>query len=96
MQEIEGKHLPEIGYHIKKAFCNQGYAIEAAIACRNYAFDVLGYDKIFTYTSVENKPSIRVAEKNGMTKIKYFKKIVVGVEVEEVLYGFDRHTANEK
>lgn len=90
MQNIEDKMLPEIGYHIKKEYRNQGYATEAAMACRNYAFGTLNYDAIFTYTSVDNKPSIRVAEKNGMTKIKYFKKMVSGVEVEDVLYGITR------
>ncbi len=93
MQNIENKLLPEIGYHIKKDYCNQGYATEAAIACKEYGFNTFDYDAMFTYTSVDNKPSIRVAEKNGMKKIKYFPKIVFGVKTQEVLYGIGRQTS---
>ena len=90
MQEIEGEHLPELGYRINKEHCNKGYATEAAKACLDYAFNVLKYDTIYTYTKSDNLPSMRVAEKNGMRFVKYFEKEVMGEKVKEVLYAIDR------
>jgi RimJ/RimL family protein N-acetyltransferase len=74
MQEIEGETVPEIGFHIIKEYCNKGFATEAAFACREYAFWVLQYDKIFSYTNVRNLASQRVANKIGMQFYKYFQK----------------------
>ena len=90
LQEIDGETLPELGYHIKKEYRGKGYAAEAAYGCMQYAFDRLGIDKLYTYTSIENAPSIRVAEKNGMEYQKHFHKAIMGEVVEEVLYCISR------
>ncbi|MGN1386673.1 MAG: GNAT family N-acetyltransferase [Bacillus sp. (in: firmicutes)] len=74
MQEIDGETVPEIGFHIIKDYWNKGYATEAAIGCMNYAFTVLGYPKIFSYTTLKNLPSQKVAEKMGMQVYKIFEK----------------------
>ncbi|MEH7385437.1 GNAT family N-acetyltransferase [Bacillus sp. JJ1521] len=74
MQLIEKETVPEIGFHIIKDYWNKGYATEAAIACRDYAFRVLNYPKIFSYTTVKNIPSQKVAEKMGMQEYKLFEK----------------------
>lgn len=74
MQEIDGETVPEIGFHIIKDYWNKGYATEAAIGCMNYAFKVLGYPKIFSYTTLKNLPSQKVAEKMGMQLYKIFEK----------------------
>lgn len=66
MQKINGELLPEIGYHIHKAYQKKGYATEGAAECINYAFDKLGFDKVYSYMKYTNIPSARVAEKNGM------------------------------
>lgn len=66
MQPINGNMEPEIGYHINKHFTGKGYATEAAQACRNYAFDVLKLEKIYSYMKYTNIASQKVAEKNGM------------------------------
>lgn len=90
IQEIENEKLPELGYHIKKACWNKGFATEAATACKKYAFNTLNINKIYTYTTTDNLPSRRVAEKIGMEYIKTFKKVIHGKEVEEVLYCTER------
>jgi len=90
IQEIEGEHLPELGYHIKKEYWNKGFATEAARACKQYAFDVLEIKTLYTYTTTNNVPSRKVAEKNGMRFVKQFTKSLYGKEVEEVLYCVDR------
>ncbi|MBT2697230.1 GNAT family N-acetyltransferase [Bacillus sp. ISL-40] len=74
MQKIEGKTLPEIGFHIIKEYWNKGYATEAASACKDYAFNVLKYPKIFSYTTLKNIPSQKVAKKIGMKIYKFFEK----------------------
>ena len=74
MQDIDNEILPEIGFHIMKEYWNQGYATEAALACKEYAFKVLHYPKIYSYTTLTNIPSQKVAQKIGMVFYKYFEK----------------------
>lgn len=73
MQNINGAMRPEIGYHINIAYTGQGYATEAAVACRNYAFDVLEFDAVYSYMKYTNLASQRVAEKTGMSLSTEFK-----------------------
>jgi len=70
MQRIDGSKQPEIGYHIHKEHTNQGYATEAALACRNYAFESAGLKTVYSYMKSTNLSSRRVAEKMGMRMIK--------------------------
>ena len=74
MQNIDGEVVPEIGFHIIKIYCNKGYATEAAKACMKYAFNVLGFEKIYSYSTIDNLPSQKVASKIGMIKHKVFEK----------------------
>lgn len=74
MQNIGGETVPEIGFHIIPEYCNRGFATEAALACKEYAFNVLNYKVVFSYTTIRNIPSQRVAEKIGMRFYKYFEK----------------------
>lgn len=66
MQRIMGRPVPEIGYHIGREFTCCGYASEAARACLEYAFDTLGFDRVYCYMKHTNAASRRVAEKIGM------------------------------
>ena len=74
MQDIGNEIVPEIGFHIIKKYCNKGFATEAAFACKEYAFKVLHYPKIFSYTTIRNIPSRKVAARIGMQVYKYFEK----------------------
>jgi len=86
IQDIDGEKLPELGYHIKKEYCNKGYATEAAKGCMDYVFRNLDYSVLYTYTKYDNRPSFKVAEKNGMEFVKYFTKDVMGETVKEILF----------
>ncbi len=66
-QIVDGIVEVEIGYHTNKKFWGEGYATEAALACRDYAFNSLGVPRVISLIRPENSPSRRVAEKNGMT-----------------------------
>jgi len=67
----------EIGYLFNRSYWHKGYATESAIACRNYAFDVLKYDEVFSLVRDTNYASMNVAIRNGMTIrgrfIKHYK-----------------------
>lgn len=60
-QEIDEGRLLEIGYHVSAAQRRRGYALEAAVACRNYAFDEMTVDKVISLVDHENTASRAVA-----------------------------------
>jgi RimJ/RimL family protein N-acetyltransferase len=57
----------EIGYSLLPEFWNRGFATEAAMKCRDVAFARNYSPSLISIISLTNKPSSRVAEKNGMT-----------------------------
>jgi [ribosomal protein S5]-alanine N-acetyltransferase len=71
LQDVDGRHLPEIGYHLRRDLWGQGLATEAARACRDYGFTQLQVDSLISLIRPENAPSRRVAERNAM---KVWKK----------------------
>ncbi|MEJ2615148.1 MAG: GNAT family N-acetyltransferase [Ignavibacteriaceae bacterium] len=91
-QDIDGAVVPEIGYHINKEFRNKGFATEASIACLNYGFEKLKLSEIYIHTFVKNIPSIRVAEKLKMVKVKEFEKHIkdYNIYMKHVVYKMDR------
>ena len=72
MQNINGRELPEIGYHLNKAFWRKGYASEAARKCMEYAFETLHFPAVYSYMTSTNKASYGVALKNGMKFIEEY------------------------
>src|ERR1700740_2300801 len=66
LQEVDGEHLREIGYHLRRDLWGQGLATEAARACRDYGFGELKADTLISLIRPENLPSRRVAERNSM------------------------------
>jgi ribosomal-protein-alanine N-acetyltransferase len=63
LQPVEGELVPEIGYHIVRREWGQGYAAEAASACRDLVLGPLGFGRVVSIVSPENLASRRVAEK---------------------------------
>lgn len=72
MQNINGKLLPEIGYHIRKEHWRKGYASEAARECMAYAFETLNFPAVYSYMTATNAASYGVALKNGMKLIEEY------------------------
>jgi len=64
-QDVEGERVPEIGYLFNRAHWHNGYATEAA-ACKEYAFDTLGFKEIFSIVRSTNIAAKDVAIRNGM------------------------------
>lgn len=89
-QDIGGETVPEIGYLFKRKYWHMGYATEAAIACKNYAFDTLGFDKIYSIIRDNNFASQNVAKRNGMAVVKTFVKHYYGIDMPHLVYCVER------
>jgi RimJ/RimL family protein N-acetyltransferase len=63
----EGWPAPEVGWGIVREHWGKGYASEGAAAAMNYAFDVLGWEKVIHCIHVDNLASQGVARKLGST-----------------------------
>lgn len=63
---VNGRPEVEIGYRLQRSAWGQGYAVEAARAARDFAFDTLDIERLIAIIDPGNLASIRVAEKIGM------------------------------
>jgi ribosomal-protein-alanine N-acetyltransferase len=66
-QQVDGADELEVGYHLRRDCWGQGYATEAARACRDYGFAHYPVERIISLIRPDNWPSRKVAERNGMT-----------------------------
>jgi RimJ/RimL family protein N-acetyltransferase len=66
-QNIRGLDEIEVGYLFCRSHWGNGYATEAAAACRDYGFRQLGCEKLVSFINPGNERSKRVAERVGMT-----------------------------
>ncbi|WP_099156608.1 GNAT family N-acetyltransferase [Virgibacillus ndiopensis] len=67
-QKVGEKVEMEIGYLFVRSVWGNGYATEAALACKEYGFAVLEYPKMVSLIDLNNQPSIKVAERIGMKR----------------------------
>lgn len=73
MQLINGQIKPEIGYHIRKDCQMKGYAKEAAIAVRDWAFKNTPFNIIYSYMKKSNTASCKTAMSWGCKQVDEFK-----------------------
>ena len=64
--DVGGQPETEIGYRLARAHWGKGFATEAAVAARDYAFGHLGLMRLISIIDPQNTASIRVATKVGM------------------------------
>ena len=91
----DGTQMPEVGYLLEKSAWHKGYAAEAARACRDYAFDTLGFDEVCSIIRDNNLPSQAVARRNGMTAKGRLVKHYYGMEMPHIIFSICR-TDREK
>jgi [ribosomal protein S5]-alanine N-acetyltransferase len=77
----------DIGYAFLPKFWSKGFAVEAALAVKQFARQVIGLERIVAITDPRNLSSIRVLEKIGMK----FEKMVLLEEgdIELKLFSLD-------
>lgn len=90
LQDCGGRQVLEVGYLFQKAYWHRGYAAEAAVACKNHAFDKLGADEVYSIIRDTNAASQRVAVRNGMTCTERFVKHYRGVDMPHLLFSVKR------
>ncbi|MGJ8733145.1 MAG: GNAT family N-acetyltransferase [Cellulophaga sp.] len=66
VQTVDDKDELEIGYSILPKYWKKGYATEAAIKCKEYAFSNNFADSLISIIHIDNIPSQKVALANGM------------------------------
>lgn len=64
-QKIQGIEELELGYRLLKDYWGQGFATEAAIAVKSYAFKEMRVTRLISLIEKGNTASVRVAEKSG-------------------------------
>ncbi len=66
VQTVDDIQELEIGYSVLPKYWKNGYATEAAIKCREYAIANKLTDSLISIIHVDNLPSQKVAQNNGM------------------------------
>ena len=89
-QRILGADVIEVGYLFNRNHWHRGYATEAASACRDYAFDTLGAERVFAQVRDTNIASMNVAIRLGMTVRERFEKHYRGVLMPHLAFAVDR------
>lgn len=86
MQPWKDEEVLEIGYLFRRQYWHQGYAIEAARACKHYAFETLYREKVYSIIRDTNTASQNVALRNGMSVADHWVKHYRGVDMPHDLY----------
>ena len=86
MQEYRATQVPEIGYLLAHKYWHKGYAIEAARACREYGFNTLHFDTLYSIIRDTNIASRNVALRNGMSMLDTIVKHYRGVDMPHMVF----------
>lgn len=86
-QEVNDMRIPEVGYLLNRAYWGNSYAIEAAIACKEYGFRQLGFGEIYSIVRDTNIASMNVAIRNGMLIRDRFIKHYRGVDMPHFAFA---------
>lgn len=86
----DGTQCVEVGYLLQRTFWHQGYATEAAAACKAYAFQDLGLDEVCSIIRDNNPASQAVARRNGMTVTGRLVKHYYGMDMPHLVFSVRR------
>ena len=85
--EIAGVTEYDLGYIVHHPFWGNGYAGEAAEACKRHAVEALGIRRLVANMPADHAASVRVAEKIGMQWEKTFRN-PENRDIQTHLYAF--------
>ncbi|MBV8344907.1 MAG: GNAT family N-acetyltransferase [Candidatus Eremiobacteraeota bacterium] len=86
--DVDGREDVEVAYMLLPQHWGAGYATEAARACRDWAFTYLDVDRVVSFIVTGNRPSIAVARRNGMRRLKRLESNRFGKPI--YIYGVSR------
>ena len=86
MQPWKDEEVLEIGYLFERLYWHKGYATEAAMACKKYAFEKLKANEVCSIIRDTNIASQNVAIRNGMTMADTWTKHYRGVDMPHYRY----------
>jgi RimJ/RimL family protein N-acetyltransferase len=86
-QQTDTKRVLEIGYLLNRGFWHKGYATQAAVACKHYAFSTLGAAEVYSIIRDTNFASMNVAIRNGMWVRGRFVKHYRGVDMPHLIFS---------
>lgn len=90
MQDANGRQVLEIGYLLKKKYWHKGFATEAAIGCKNYAFNVLNQAEVYSIIRDNNISSQNVAIRNGMAVVGKLVKHYFNIDMPHIIFSVKR------
>ena len=90
IQTWKEEEVLEIGYLFERKYWHYGYATEAAVACKQYAFEQLKADEVCSIIRDSNVTSQNVAIRNGMKITDYWVKHYRGVDMPHYRYVVKR------
>ena len=86
MQQWKDQEVLEIGYLFERSHWHQGYATEAAKACKQYAFEKLNASEVCSIIRDSNTASQNVTMRNGMVMKDQWIKHYKGVDLPHYRY----------
>lgn len=86
MQQWKDQEVLEIGYLFERSHWHQGYATEAAKACKQYTFEKLNASEVCSIIRDSNTASQNVAMRNGMVMKDQWIKHYKGVDMPHYRY----------
>ena len=86
-QDFNGREVLEVGYLFQRAYWHKGFATEAAVACKEYAFEHLGAKEVYSIIRDSNIASQNVAIRNGMRVCGKFTKHYYGMDMPHLVYS---------
>lgn len=89
-QRIPEKEVLEVGYLFSADYWHKGFATEAAIACKNYAFENLGANEVYSIIRDNNYASQKVAKRNGMKEVGRFNKHYYGIDMPHIVFRTEK------